>query len=389
MAADWDEWRGPHRDGTLIAEPKVWPEKLKLKWKVPVGEGHSSPILAGGSVYVFARKDGQETVYAIDPASGKVRWQQQYPAPYKVNPVAVAHGEGPKSTPVYSNGRLYTLGISGILSSFDAETGKLRWRKEFSKQYKGTSPTAGTATSPLVESGLLITQVGTDDDGAVTAFDVNSGQVKWSWNGDGTSYTSPVVVEAGGMRQLVTQTKTNIVGIDVSSGKVLWKIPFHVQYEMNIVTPLIYRDTLIFSGMDKGVMAVRLVRKGDEWTTQEVWRNQEYAMHLNSPVVNGDFVFGFSHKNKGQLFCLDARTGAKLWAGPPRDADNAALLVSASSLIELKNDGELVVAKPSGKSFDVVHRYTVSESQTWAHPVVLADGLLIQDANTLARWSVE
>src|SRR5277367_4441443 len=87
-AADWDEWRGPHRDGTLIAEPKAWPEKLNQKWKITVGEGHSSPILAAGSIYVFARQEGQETVLAIDPSSGKVRWQQQYPAPYKMNPAA-------------------------------------------------------------------------------------------------------------------------------------------------------------------------------------------------------------------------------------------------------------------------------------------------------------
>src|SRR5271163_3332105 len=95
--ADWDEWRGPRRDGTLIAEPKAWPEKLNQKWKITVGEGHSSPILAAGSIYVFARQEGQETVLAIDPSSGKVRWQQQYPAPYKMNPAATAHGEGPKS----------------------------------------------------------------------------------------------------------------------------------------------------------------------------------------------------------------------------------------------------------------------------------------------------
>ena len=92
---------------------------------------------------------------------------------------------------------------------------------------------------------------------------------------------------------------------------------------------------------------------------------------------------------RGQLFCLDARTGKTLWTGPPRNGDNAALLVSSASLIELKNEGELVVAKPRAKSFEVVHRYTVADSETWAHPLVLADGVLIQDANSLARWAVE
>ena len=112
-------------------------------------------------------------------------------------------------------------------------------------------------------------------------------------------------------------------------------------------------------------------------------------MYMNSPVLAGDLIFGFSHKNKGQVFCLNAQTGATLWTGPPRQADNAAMLVSRSSLIVLKNDGEMLVAKPSGKSFELIRRYTVADSPTWAHPLVLADGVVIKDLKALTRWSVE
>src|SRR5580704_16882820 len=114
-SADWPEWRGPHRDGVITGGPSTWPEKLIQKWKVAVGEGHASPILVGTSVYVFTRLNNQETLTCMDSANGKLRWQQRYPAPYKVNPAAADHGEGPKSTPVYSNGSVNTLGISGIL----------------------------------------------------------------------------------------------------------------------------------------------------------------------------------------------------------------------------------------------------------------------------------
>lgn len=353
------------------------------------GEGHASPIQASGNVFVFARQDGQETLLAIDPFSGNLRWREQYPAPYKMNPAAAGHGEGPKSTPVYSHAKIYTLGISGILSCFDAETGKLRWRKEFTKQYKTTSPLFGAAMSPVIEGDLLIAHVGGHDQGALTAFQANTGGVKWSWNEDGPAYASPVVMEAGGVRQIVTQTQQNIIGVAAATGKLLWKIPFTTQYAQNIVTPLVYHDLLIFSGLEKGTMAVRLARKGDEWSPQTVWHNHDVSMYMNSPVLTGDLIFGFSHLKKGQFFCLDARTGATLWTGPPREADNAALLVSATSLIALKNDGALLVARPTGKSFDVVRRYKVAESPTWAHPVVLPDGVLIKDAKTLARWSVE
>jgi len=106
-AADWTEWRGPHRDGALIDEPKSWPEKLSLKWKIEVGEGHASPILVGATIYDFARQGDQETLLAINPTDGKTRWKQQYPAPVKVNPAAAALGPGPKATPLYSN--VYTF----------------------------------------------------------------------------------------------------------------------------------------------------------------------------------------------------------------------------------------------------------------------------------------
>src|ERR1700733_5900346 len=97
VASDWPEWRGPHRDGVLLNEPKSWPEKLNLKWKIEVGEGHSSPILVGETIYDFARFNDQETLFAIDPSNGNIRWKQQYPAPYKVNSAAAGHGPGPKS----------------------------------------------------------------------------------------------------------------------------------------------------------------------------------------------------------------------------------------------------------------------------------------------------
>ena len=386
--ADWPQWRGPNRDGVVAAEPSTWPEKLNLKWKTAVGEGHASPILAGGSIYVFTRLNGQETVTSLDPSNGKPRWQQHYPAPYKVNPVAAAHGDGPKSTPLYSNGRVYTLGIGGILSSFDSETGKLRWRKDLARQYEEGAPGYGTAMSPVIDEGLLIAHMGGSKLGALTAFDASTGDVKWTWEGDSPAYASPIVVELGGVRQVVTQSKSKIAGVAAATGKLLWSIPFQTEYEQNIVTPARYRDTLIFSGIDKGVFAVRLVHTGDKWTTQTVWENREASMYMSSPVVAGDLLYGFSHLKKGHIFCLDARTGATRWTGPPRGGDNAAVLASASLLFALTPDAQLLVARPTPKGLGEIRKYEVAESATWAHPVVLADGFLIKDAKTLARWSV-
>ena len=149
-AQDSPQWRGPNRDGVIpsYAAPQTWPEQLKQKWHVIVGIGHSTPLLVKNSVYTLTRQGEEEVVSCLDFATGKLVWRHAYAAPYTMHPAAKGHGKGPKSTPVFNSERLFTLGISGILSSYDAKDGRLRWRREFAADFKTTSPYFGTATSP-------------------------------------------------------------------------------------------------------------------------------------------------------------------------------------------------------------------------------------------------
>ncbi len=390
-ADDWPQWRGPHRDGALASflAPKSWPARLQRKWTLTVGEGHASPVFASGKIFAFTRQQAEEVLTCIDPALGKVLWRAAYPAPYKVNPAADRHGPGPKSTPVVDRGRVFTLGIGGVLSSFDAATGKPGWRKNFSADFRETSPLYGSAVSPVVDGGMVIAHVGGHDDGALMAFDGATGAVKWKWNGDGPGYASPILVDLAGKRQVVTQTQQNIVGVAAATGELLWKIPFTTEFTQNAVTPLRFGDTLIFSGLSNGTRAVRVSTKDGKWTTETVWHNREMSMYMNSPVIAGDRLCGFSHRNKGQVFCLDARTGSTIWTGPPRQGDNAALIAAGDLLFVLKDDGELVLAPAGGAGFAPVRSYTVAESPTWAHPLILPGGIVVKDATTLARWDFE
>ena len=386
---DWSQWRGPHRDGALGSAdaPASWPEHLQVRWKLTVGEGHASPILAGGRIFVFTRQQGKEIASSIDPASGKVIWQQSYPAGFTMHPAAVRHGEGPKSTPVFHAGKLYTFGISGILTCWDGTTGAVVWRKEF--QYREKWPLFGTAMSPVVDAGLLIAHVGGNDDGALTAFDAGSGEVKWQWKGDGPGYASPIVADFSGTRQVITETQNNIVGVSAATGQLLWKIPFTTEYLQNIPSPLLYHDLVILSGLEKGIFAVRPSAKDGKWSAETVWRNADISMYMSSPVLGGDLIFGFSHYKKGQFFCLDARNGATKWTSPPRQGDNAAAVVSGGSLILLRDDAQLVIAKANGAGFEPLHNYTVADSPTWAHPLILRNGVVIKDVTTLALWSTQ
>lgn len=388
---DWPQWRGPNRDGMVadFSVPQTWPQKLTEQWRVTVGVGHASPLWVDGHVYVFARQGEEEVLLALDATTGKEIWRAVGErVAYEMNPAASGHGKGPKSTPAYSQGKIFTLGITGILSAHDARTGKLRWRKEFSKQYPATAPLYGTAMSPVVDNGLVIAHVGGQDKGALTAFDAETGTVKWTYDADGPAYASPIVVTQAGVRQIVTFTQKEFVGVAAESGKLLWKLPAKTSYDTNSVTCIAYKDMLIFAREEQGLTAIRLAKQGQNLVPQEVWNNKENELYMNSPVLQGNLLFGLSVKKKGQLFCIDADTGKTLWQGPGRMGENAALLNTGKLLLVLTNEAKLLVVQSNAAEYKMVAEYTVANSQTWAHPVLLRNRILVKDETTLASFAV-
>jgi len=389
-AEDWPQWRGPSRDGhvTTASAPSNWPAQLTRKWKIEVGEGHASPVVAGGKVYVHSRQREREIVRCIDLAAGRPIWAKEYSAPYKMHPDATTHGKGPKSTPVVADGRLYTLGISGILSCFDAKSGQLKWRKEFSKQFPKTFPLYGTAMSPLVHRGMVIVHVGGHDKGTLTAFNASTGVEEWSWGSDGPGYASPLVMKLSGTEQIVTLTQNAVVGVSASTGELLWRIPFETDYDMNIVTPVVYKTTLIVSGYNRGTTAFRISKQGAKWVPTQTWHKDDIPMYMSSPVISGDLMFGLSHRRKGLLFCADPATGKLNWTNDGRTGENAAFIVAGNAILMLTTNADLYVLKNDKKALEIAARYKVAGSATWAHPVLVGKSLLTKDADTLTCWHI-
>jgi outer membrane protein assembly factor BamB len=306
-----------------------------------------------------------------------------------VNPAASGHGKGPKSTPVVASGRVYTLGIAGLLSAHDAKTGRLVWRKDFSKQFPSTSPLYGTAMSPVVVGDLLVAHVGGHDKGALTAFDAATGAVKWSYDADGPAYASPVLLTVGGERQVVAFTQKELVSVSAATGALLWKLPAKTEYDTNCNTPVVYKDTFIVTLEGQGMIAFRPVREGGKWAAREVWRNEENELYMNTPVLHGSTLYGLSTRKKGQFFALDAATGKTLWQGPGRMGENASIINVAGTLLALTNDAVLYVLPAGASSFAPSAQYTVANSQTWAHPVFLGETILVKDETTLASLSLK
>ena len=386
---EWPQWRGPSRDGTTtgMEAPASWPAKLARVWSVPVGEGHAGPLISGNTVYLHSREGEEETLRALDLRDGKTLWRQAWAVPYQMHMAARSHGKGPKSTPVLAAGRIYTVGITGTISAFDAETGRSLWTKEFSGQHKITAPLYGTAASPVVDRGLLIVHVGGHHSGTLAAFDAVSGDQRWGLKGDGPGYASPIVAELAGTRQVITQSDQRILGVSVEDGSLIWSTAFTTPYDQNAVTALVFEDMVIASGIEQGVHAYLLERRDGLIGLREAWARPEISMYMSSPVLAAGRLVGLSHKSKGQLFCLDPRTGRTLWTGPGGQGENAALVSAGDLVLVLTDAAELIVASARADEFKPLARYTVAESATWAHPAPAAKGILIKDKDHLTLWT--
>ena len=386
-AQDWAQWRGPSRDGAVpAASTPAWPSAWKRAWRADVGEGYSSPVVSNGRVFVHSRRDPDELVTAIDLASGKVAWEQKYTAPFNKNQYATSASKGPHATPLAIGDRLVTVGGMGVVSSWNAQTGALAWRKDYSASVDTSKLFSGTAASPLAEGGTVIVQVGSDvHGGRVIALDPRTGAERWTWTGKGPGYASPIAITAGAVRQIVTTTEGSIEGIDAKTGAPLWSVPFPDEWHENIVTPIWTGTHLVMSGTRQGTHGYTLRPSGGKWQAAEAWTNADVGMYMSTPVLADGILYGLSSRKKGQIVALDAANGALKWSTEGRAADQAAILLTPAHVLFLTTGGELVVARRSAARYEEERRYTIADSATWAVPVVLRDGLIVRDARGVMR----
>jgi outer membrane protein assembly factor BamB len=385
---DWPQWRGPRRDGTLTAftAPATWPDALKQQWKITVGEGYATPILVGNRVYQFSRQGENEVMRSIDAATGKVIWEKSYAAPFEMTSGTRRHGPGPKSTPTYADGRIFTLGMSSIVTAWDAATGKELWRIPSGP----LQPQFHTAMSPLVDGNQMFLHLGGDKQGSLNSFDPATGKIRWSWTGDGPAYGSPIIAEIGGTRHLMLFSQQNLIAVNPDTGALLWSTPFESRSTTNSITPLVYGgNTVIVSGQGKPLTAYIVANKGGKWAVDLAWENPQVGMSFSNAVLVGDAIFSMSPLNSGQFFWADAKTGKTLWLSEPRQGGNAAITRSGDLLFVLKDTGELMVGKGTpGVAFTPAKTYTVATSATWAPPVISGNRIFVKDAETLALWTL-
>jgi outer membrane protein assembly factor BamB len=391
FAADpYPQFRGPRRDGnaSLFQAPTAWPKSLAKGWETEVGEGFSTPLLSDRHVFVLSRQGNEEVVRSLDRATGRVVWQDRYAAPFTKNSAARHVAPGPFATGVLAAGKLYTSGVNSTITAYDANTGKMLWRRQPTRTPDSSNLFFGNGISPLLDEGRLILHWGDDKSGEVVALDAATGKTLWSYAKDTPGYGSPVVVALAGVRQYVIQTQQRYLGLDAGSGKLLWAIEYGDLYNETVVSPLFHNDLLLTSGPRKPLAAYRISRDGSGWKPAKVWEKPGISIYMSTPALDGGVLYGLNVKGRGRLFAVDVNTGAELFSSEGRYSDHLSVSVAGNLLLMLTNDAQLIVAEKSPKGPREIARYDVAKSATWAQPVFAGKQIIIKDDTHVRSYSL-
>lgn len=393
----WIQWRGPARDGSVPGEARRgdWLQPPVLLWEREVGGGYSAPLVNDNRIWVQSREGGREVVSCLDRDSGELLWQSGHEVPFRVDTDARAHGAGPFSTPALAENRLFTLSMTGVLSAWEASTGRLLWRADYGQVFPPGYPYFGASASPLVWEGACYLHFGSSgrDDparGAMIALAVTDGRELWRWEGDGPALgASPVLGMVGNLPQVIFKTAVYVVGLNPHNGKELWRFPYEVPMVNTIVTPLLLGDVLVTSDYEIGFRAWQIQRRGANWSVQERWRHRKASLFTSSPVYLGGVVVGFSHFRKGELVALDPGDGRVLWRGEPRQGEHATLIAWGDTLLVFREDGMLEVGRVSARGFRILATHRLGNALMWAHPAIAGGHLYIRDGRRLAVFRLQ
>jgi len=377
-AADWPQWLGPNRDSSSPEKVVPWKEAPKVLWRLAVAEGNSSPVIAGGRVFIHSKvKDKtEEEVIAYDARTGTQVWRQVYQRAVFNSP----YGNGPRATPAVVEGKVYTFGITGVLTCWEAGSGKQVWQVDTLKEFGAKNLFFGMSCSPLVEGDSVLVNVGAKG-ASIVAFDRNKGTVVWKSRDDRASYSSPIVFGKGQERQVVFLTGDGVVSLNPKDGSTNWQFPLVDKLLESSTTPVRVGDQIVASAITYGSVGLKLTQNDGKLGYKEGWKNPSLTSYFSTPVAVGkDYFFMVSGANplafkqaEATLHCVEAATGKELWKKPSVGKYHAALLRTGDNkLLSLDDFGFLSLLDPDPKEYKMLCKVKVCGA-TWAHPA-LADG---------------
>jgi len=313
-SADWPQWRGPNRDG-------VWNESgilqtfpangLNVRWRAAVGPGWSSPVVVGGRVFLtdmrLEKPRAWERIQCFGESTGKLLWNRESELVYPEWAFIPEHGGGPAATPIVEAGRIFWFGRSGKVDCLDVRNGKVIWEIQLGRKYEiGILSCRG---SPLIEGNLLILFAGGKPGACVIALDKRTGKEVWKALDDPLSNSSPLIIVAGGKRQLIVWTGSSVTSLNPATGETYWREAMVTSSNDSIPTPVVQNNRLLISGLmlelDNNRPEARML-----WP-ETVAPSKRILSNTSTPMLQGDYVY--SAKSSGELVCLEAGTGKQVW----------------------------------------------------------------------------
>ena len=361
QAVDWPQWRGPNRDGvwneTGLRETFP-PGGLKIQWRVPVGPGFSSPVVVKGRLYLtdamLEKPKAHERVLCFEASTGKLLWTYAYEVTYPEWAFVPGQGGGPTATPIVEAGKVYALGRSGQVYCLDSRKGKLLWEKNLRQEYEVRE--LACRASPLIEKNLLIVCTGGKPGACVIALDKKTGKEVWKALDESVSNSSPLVIVAGGKRQLIVWTGESVTSLNPATGETWWREPMVTSNNDAIPTPVVLKHRLLIGGL-------MLELNAHQPAATVLWPEtrvvaKRILSNTSTALLRGDHVF--SAKSSGELVCLEAGTGKQVWqATNVTDLVNGAsihLTPSGDAVFLFTDQGDLILAQLTPQGYREISR---------------------------------
>jgi outer membrane protein assembly factor BamB len=382
--AYWTDFRGPDRAGEYIEAPinTDWPASgLPRLWKQPIGGGYASFTVGEGRAYTIEQRRDKEAVTAYDVETGREVWAFSYPGSFD----EVLGGPGPRATPVYRDGLVYSLGAMGDLYCLSAATGKPKWSKNILADNDTKNIHWAMAGAPLIVDKMVIVTPGGITGKSMVAYDRMTGAPVWKALNDRAGYTSPILTTLAGERQIVWISAERAVGVAPANGKLLWEYPFPAQMDMNCSQPVVIDgdDVLLSSAQGQGAALLKIGREGGALTATVVWKNNRLKNKFNSSVLYNGYIYGF---DEAILECMDPKTGEVKWKGGRYGYGQ--LLLAGDSLVITTEQGEVVLVRATPESHQEIARFQAVEGKTWNIPAIDNGLLLVRNSQEMACFRI-
>lgn len=382
--ADWPQWLGPLRNGTTSEIVVPWEKDPSVVWRQELVAGYSSPIVAEGAVLVHSTvaKKNEEQVLAFDALTGKELWRDSYSR----DAFRSMFGSGPRTTPSVADGKLYTYGITGILSCYDVKSGKRLWQTNPYETLKGSMPRFGVCSSPVIVDGRVIVMVG-GGGSAVAAYDTTTGELAWKAFDEPASSASPIVMIRGDgddkQADIVVQTTLRVMGLSPKDGSVRWEHPMVFQPAGVSPTPLIVGKSLICTTQDTGTLALDFSEKGTTKPKSPWWQQDASSYFSTGTTGPNDTVLVVTNLlqplPRTDVTCFDLTKGDQLWKQERLGYYHVGLITTGDGkLLMLDDAGNLILAEVTREGFKQLSKSHICRG-TLANPALANGHVVVRD----------